>query len=49
MHDLRIQRVLGKLIVYVLLIIICFLAFLPFLWMLRAHGVDPRAVHAGEL
>lgn len=45
MHDLRIQRVLGKLIVYVLLTIICFLAFLPFLWMLRSSFMELKQMY----
>ena len=32
-QSMRLQRFLGRLIIYILLTVVCFLAFLPFLWM----------------
>ena len=45
MHDTRIQRAAGKLIVYLLLIAICFLAFLPFLWMVRSSFMELKQMY----
>ena len=45
LHDMRIQRFVGKLIIYVVLTIVCFLAFLPFLWMLRSSFMELKQMY----
>ena len=44
-HSMKLQRLIGKLIVYILLIVICFLAFLPFLWMVRSSFMELKQMY----
>lgn len=45
MHDMRVRRFVGKFLVYVFLIIVCFLAFLPFLWMVRSSFMELKQMY----
>ena len=43
--SMRLQRFLGRLIIYILLTVVCFLAFLPFLWMLRSSFMELKQMY----
>ncbi len=44
-QSMRLQRLLGKLIIYILLFVVCFLAFLPFLWMVRSSFMELKQMY----
>ena len=45
MHDTRVRRFVGKFLIYLFLIIVCFLAFLPFLWMVRSSFMELKQMY----
>ena len=45
MHDVRVQRFIGKTLIYLFLLIVCFLAFLPFLWMVRSSFMELKQMY----
>lgn len=45
MHDTRIQRFVGKFLTYVFLILVCGLALMPFLWMLRSSFMELKQMY----
>ena len=44
-HDTRVRNFVGKLLIYVILIVVCFLAFLPFLWMVRSSFMELKQMY----
>ena len=44
-HDTRVRNFVGKLLIYLILIVVCFLAFLPFLWMVRSSFMELKQMY----
>ena len=44
-HDTRVRNFVGKLLIYLILDVVCFLAFLPFLWMVRSSFMELKQMY----
>lgn len=44
-HDTRVQRFVGKLLIYVILTFVCFIALMPFIWMVRSSFMDLKQMY----
>lgn len=44
-HDTRVQRFIGKLLIYIVLTFVCFLALMPFIWMVRSSFMSLKQMY----
>ena len=44
-HDTRVQRFVGKLLIYSILTFVCFIALMPFIWMVRSSFMDLKQMY----
>lgn len=44
-HDTRVQRFVGKLLIYIVLTFVCFLALMPFIWMVRSSFMSLKQMY----
>lgn len=45
MHDTRVRRFAAKFFIYLFLFVVCFIAFLPYLWMVRSSFMEIKQMY----